>query len=95
MEAVITTGGKQYLVREGDELLVEKLEGKKLSLKPLLVTKDGKPVDAKNASVEAEVLEDTKGEKLIVFKMKAKKGYRKKAGHRQSLSKIKIAKIKA
>ena len=84
--AVIATGGKQYLVHEGDELLVEKLaDQKSVSFKSLT---DGK-------SVKASVVGEEKGPKLVVFKMKAKKNYRRKNGHRQSLTKIRIDKISA
>lgn len=94
IEAVIKTGGKQHVVKEGDTLLVELVgDQKKLTLTPLLVTKDGKPVSAKSAKVAASVLETVPGEKLVVFKMKAKKGYRRKAGHRQRYSQLKIDKI--
>ena len=93
--AVIKTGGKQYLVAEGDTLEVEKLtDEKSVSFEPLLVTKDGKTVAGKG-KVTASVVGPAKGEKLIVFKMKAKKGYRRKTGHRQSLTTIKIDKIAA
>lgn len=95
LQAVIETGGKQYLVSEGDEITVEKLPEGKQSLTPLLVTKAGKPADAAKAKVAATVTGQTKGEKLIVFKMKPKKGSRKKTGHRQSLSTLRIDKITA
>ena len=95
MEAIITTGGKQYQVREGDELAVEKLAGPSVTLTPILVTKDGKSVGTGKAAVAASVVEERKGEKLVVFKMKAKKRYRVKAGHRQKYSIIRIDKITA
>lgn len=86
ISAVIATGGKQYLVHEGDEVLVEKLpEQKTISFKSL---SDGK-------TVTASVVEQAKGEKLVVFKMRAKKRSRKKAGHRQALTKLRIDKIGA
>jgi len=84
--AVIKTGGKQYLVREGDELLVEALSGQKTVT---LQSIDG------GKSVKASVLGQTKGPKLVVFKFRPKQKYRKKTGHRQSLSRIKIEKITA
>ena len=93
--AVIRTGGKQYLVAEGDTLEIEKLgDQKSVSFEPLLVTKSGKTVAGKG-KVTATVVGATKGEKLIVFKMKAKKGYRRKTGHRQQLTTIKIEQITA
>ncbi|HEY8362694.1 MAG TPA: 50S ribosomal protein L21 [Tissierellaceae bacterium] len=101
MYAVIETGGKQYKVQPGDEILVEKLnaeEGSNISFdKVLLVSKEGnievgKPyVDG--AKVEAKVLEHGKGEKIIVFKYKPKKNYRRKKGHRQPYTKVRIENI--
>lgn len=101
MYAVIETGGKQYRVKEGDVVFVEKLdaqEGDVVSFdKVLLVSKDGdinagKPyVDG--VKVEGTVLEQGKAKKIIVFKYKAKKNYRKKQGHRQPFTKVKIDKI--
>ncbi len=97
MYAVIETGGKQYRVEEGDTIFVEKLdveEGDKVDFeKVLFVSKDepivGKPyVDG--AKVEATVLEQGKAKKVIVFKYKAKKNYKKKQGHRQPYTKVKI-----
>lgn len=100
MYAIVETGGKQYRVKEGDVLSVEKLnaeQGAKVNLKVLAVKKDGSLVVGKpyleNASVEASILEHGKGEKIIVFKYKAKKNYRRKQGHRQPYTKIKIDKI--
>lgn len=92
-QAVIQTGGKQYLVSEGDVIAVEKLADKKQTLTPLMVTTDGKAGNATTAKVTASVLEDVKGEKLTVFKMKPKKGSRKKTGHRQTFSQLRIDKI--
>ena len=95
LTAVIKTGGKQYLVAEGDKLAVEKIgDEKTASFVPLLVTKDGK-VSTGSGKVTAKVLGPVKGEKLTVFKMKSKKGYRRKAGHRQHLTEIQIDKITA
>lgn len=101
MYAVIETGGKQYRVQEGDVLFVEKLdanEGDTVDFdKVLLMSKDedlvaGKPY-VENAKVEAEVLEQGKAKKIIVYKYKAKKNYRKKQGHRQPFTKVKVGKI--
>ncbi|HSH34658.1 50S ribosomal protein L21 [Schnuerera sp.] len=101
MYAVVETGGKQYRVQEGDVVFVEKIdteEGEKIDLsKVLLVSKEddllvGKPY-VEGAKVEATVLEQGKAKKIIVFKYKAKKNYRKKQGHRQPYTKLKIEKI--
>ncbi len=101
MYAVIETGGKQYRVQEGDIVRVEKLdveEGEKVGLsKVLLISKEdgvviGKPY-IEGARVEATVLEHGKGKKIVIFKYKPKKNYRKKQGHRQPYTKIKIEKI--
>lgn len=101
MYAVIETGGKQYRVQQGDVVYVEKLdveEGSNINFdKVLLVSnegdlKAGKPyVDG--AKVEATVLEQGKNKKIIVYKMKPKKNYRKKQGHRQPYTKVKIENI--
>ncbi|NLW41193.1 MAG: 50S ribosomal protein L21 [Tissierellia bacterium] len=101
MYAIIETGGKQYRVQEGDVVFVEKLdaeEGDKVDLtKVLLISKDddmvvGRPyVDG--AKVEATVLEQGKSKKIIVFKYRPKKNYKKKQGHRQPYTKLKIEKI--
>ncbi len=93
MEAVISTGGKQYVVKAGDVIEVEKLAEGTVEFTPLLVTQDGKTMTGKSPKVSASVVEQTKGEKLIVFKMKAKKRYRVKAGHRQKLSRLQIDQI--
>lgn len=102
MYAVIQTGGKQYRVQEGDQIAVEKLDGKvgdKLKLDPvLLLRKDketviGTPAVA-GAHVEAEVMAQGKDKKIVVFKKKRRKGYSKKQGHRQLQTTLKILKIK-
>lgn len=103
MYAIIETGGKQYRVQEGDTLFVEKLEanqGDVVTIDSVLaVSKDGKltvgaPV-VKGAKVEAKVVEQGKGKKIIVFKYKPKKDYRRKQGHRQPYTKLVIEKINA
>jgi large subunit ribosomal protein L21 len=99
MQAVIKTGGKQYLVKIDQILEVERLEAKnnKLELDAMLVIDGdkisvGNPV-VKGAKVMAEVLGETKGEKVKVLKFKPKKRIKKQTGHRQSYSQIKITKI--
>ena len=101
MYAVIETGGKQYRVKEGDVLFIEKIKaeaGEKVVFdKVLLVSNEGdlnvgSPY-VESAKVEADVLEQGKGKKIIVFKYKAKKNYKKKQGHRQPYTKVKIEKI--
>ena len=103
MYAIIMTGGKQYKVQEGDVVFEEKLaaeEGSAFTFdKVLAVSKDGKvnfgaPL-LETATVNAKVLSHGKGEKIIVFKYKAKKNYRKKQGHRQPYTKVQIEKINA
>ncbi len=103
MYAIIETGGKQYRVEEGSTLVVEKLEvgkGETVKLdKVLAVSKDGElsmgqPL-VEGASVEATVVENGKADKIIVFKYKPKKDYRRKKGHRQPYTKLKVQSINA
>ena len=103
MYAVIVTGGKQYRVQEGDEFRIEKLDGQvgdNVVFDEVLVVSDdngvkvGKPV-IEGAKVEAEILDNGKAKKVIAFKYKPKKGYRKKKGHRQPFTKVKINSINA
>jgi len=93
MFAVIETGGKQYKVQEGDVLAVEKLNQEE----GLLVDEEGKTLigtpHIKNALVKAEIIENFKDKKVIVFKKKRRKQYKKKRGHRQELTRIKIEQI--
>lgn len=101
MYAIIRTGGKQYRVRPGEILLVERLpvtEGAHV-FQDVLLTSDeggnlrvGQPL-VDGASVQATVLGELKAKKVIVFKKKKRKGYEKKRGHRQELSVIKIESI--
>ncbi len=102
MYAIIETGGKQYKVEEGQQLKVEKLDaevGSEVNIdKVLLVNKDdeiltGAPLLDK-VKVVAEILETAKDKKIIVFKYKRRKNYRRKKGHRQWYSKIKIKEIR-
>ncbi len=100
MEAVIEVGGKQLLVKEGDRIEVEriKMEGESVLLdKVLLVKKDDKVLVGEpyieGAKVVAKSLGEKKGKKIIVFRKKAKTGYKKKRGHRQIYTLLKIEKI--
>jgi large subunit ribosomal protein L21 len=100
--AVIKTGGKQYRVQEGETLLVERLPGdvgSTVELQPLLVAGDGDPVfdgdGLASATVSAEVVAHERGPKLRVFKFKPKRGYRRRTGHRQELTRIRITGIAA
>lgn len=103
MYAVIKTGGKQYRVQEGDIIFVEKLAAEVDSTVEitdvLAVLKDGKLVVGKpvveGAKVTAKVLKQGKAKKIIVFKYKPKKDYKKKQGHRQPYTQLKIEKIEA
>ena len=100
MYAIIQTGGKQYKVEVGDQILVEKLDADvdaQVDFETLLVADDagvkvGKPV-LEGVSVKGKVLEHGKGEKVIVFKYKPKKNIRTKRGHRQPYSKVEILSI--
>ena len=101
MYALIRTGGKQYKVAEGDVVFVEKLDaevGASVSFDVLMLC-DGENIKVgtptvDGAVVNAEVVEHGKGKKVIVFKYKPKKNYRKKQGHRQPYTKVKITTVK-
>ena len=101
MYAVIETGGKQYRVQEGDVLKVEKLdiqEGETVEVSQVFAVVDEENVSlgtplVEGAKVVLKVLEHGKGEKIIIFKYKPKKGYKKKQGHRQPYTKVQIEKI--
>jgi large subunit ribosomal protein L21 len=99
--AIIETGGKQYRAEKGATLLVERMaddEGAKVSLRPLMYRADSDVVaDAQGlekVKVEAVVAGHLRGEKLRIFKHKAKKGYRRRAGHRQELTKLEVTDVK-
>ena len=101
MYAVIETGGKQYRVTEGDKIYVEKLDaeaGETVTIKEVLVVeKDdqtlvGKPYVA-GASVRAEVVENGKAKKVVIYKYKAKKDSKKKQGHRQPYTLLEIKSV--
>jgi large subunit ribosomal protein L21 len=103
MYAIVKTGGKQYRVSEGDVIFVEKLEvneGDVVTLDEVLACSKegnlvlGSPV-VEGVSVQAKVAEQGRGKKIIVFKYKPKKDYRKKQGHRQAYTKLLIEKINA
>lgn len=100
MYAIIKTGGKQYKVAQGDEIFVEKLnvtEGDSVEFAEVIAvsTEEGLQVgDAvAGAKVTASVVKNGKGPKVIIFKYKSKKDYRKKQGHRQPYTKVKIESI--
>src|SRR5215217_5354268 len=98
--AVIESGGKQYKVEEGTSLLVDRLdakEGDKIALRPVLFRGDDVLAVAKDlekVKVEAKVAEHLRGPKIKVFKYKAKKGYRRRAGHRSELTKLEVTSLK-
>ena len=101
MKAVFVTGGKQYAVCEGDVVFIEKLDvqaDETVTFEEVLFVGEG--ADAKfgtpvveGAKVEAEIIDQFRGPKLIAFKMKRRKGYRKRKGHRQELTKVRILSI--
>ena len=101
MYAVVKTGGKQYRVTKDDTILVEKLdaeEGQKVTLSDVMLLGEGDnvtvgtPVVA-NASVEAQVVSQTRGPKIIIFRRKRRKNHRRTQGHRQDLTLLKITDI--
>ena len=101
--AIIQTGGKQYRVAEGDILDVEKLDveaGTETKFEDVLFVSNGSNVTigaplVKGAAVTAEVVEQTKGEKVIAYKFKRRKGYHRTVGHRRQLTRLKIKSITA
>ncbi len=101
MYAVIKTGGKQYKVSEGESLKIEKIEGNRgdaVSLDDvLMISRDGEikvgTPTVEGAKVVGEIIGQTKGSKITVFKMKKRKGYRRKTGHRQNLTNLRIKEI--
>ena len=100
MYAIIATGGKQYRVSEGDKIYIEKIDAdvdSTVSFDVLLVGNDGDvkvgtPV-VEGVKVEGKVVGQVRGDKIIVFKYKSKKNYRRKQGHRQPYTKVEITKI--
>ena len=101
MHAIIETGGKQYKVAEGDTLFIEKLPneaGDNVTFDKVLAVIDGEKITVgtpvvEGAKVDASVVKNGKGKKILVFKYKPKKGYRKRQGHRQPYTKVTIGKI--
>ena len=101
MHAIIETGGKQYKVAEGDTLYIEKLNveaGETVTFDKVLAVIDGDKATfgaplVNGAKVDAEVVKNGRGKKIIVFKYKPKKNYRRKQGHRQPYTKVTIGKI--
>jgi large subunit ribosomal protein L21 len=99
MYAIVKTGGKQYRVERGQTLLVERLaadEGGNVALEPILYRSEEAVFDAaglKKVKVTAKVLSHERGEKLRVFKFKPKRGYKRRTGHRQELTRIEVTDI--
>ncbi len=101
MYAVIKTGGKQYVVKKGDELKIEKLpvdQGSEIEFEEVLLVANGDNItvgapQVEGAKVKAEVLEQGKGKKIIIIKFKRRKHHDKKQGHRQLYTKVKITDI--
>jgi large subunit ribosomal protein L21 len=100
MYAIIATGGKQYKVEAGNQIKVEKLDaevGSEIAFTPLLVGGEGEArvgtPEVADAKVTAKVLEHKRAKKIIVFKYKAKKNYRRKQGHRQPYTLLEIVEI--
>lgn len=103
MQAVIRTGNRQYLVKPGDVLDIEKIDGApgdKVGFDDVLLVSDGEgdaKVGAPNvqgAEVEGEIVSQKRGDKITVFKFKRRKGYRRKAGHRQQYTSVRITGVK-
>ena len=100
MFAIVTIAGQQFKVRSGQEIFVNRLSGEvgdKISFSEVLMTGDGGNFKAgsnlSSASVEAEIVNHLKGDKVIVFKKKRRKGYQKSNGYRASLTRIRIGAI--
>ena len=101
MYAIVKTGGKQYRVERGQTLLVERLpaeEGASVALEPLMYRSDEAVFDKaglEQVKVTAKIVEHVRGEKLRVFKFKPKRGYKRRNGHRQELTRIEVTEIAA
>ena len=102
MYAIIESCGKQYKVAEGDVVFFEKLdaeEGKKVTFDKVILVSNDKKIEVgapyvKGIKVEGKVVSHGKGKKILVYKYKAKKNYRRTQGHRQPFTKVEITKIK-
>jgi large subunit ribosomal protein L21 len=100
MYAVVETGGKQYKVEQGTSLLVDRLdakEGDKVALRAVMFRDTdviAAPKELEKVKVEAKVAGHLRGPKIKVFKYKAKKGYRRRAGHRSELTKLEVTELK-
>jgi large subunit ribosomal protein L21 len=99
--AIVESGGKQYRAEKGAKLLVERLpedEGSKVNLRAVMFKDDGNVVlegdKLEKVKVEAVVAEHVRGPKVRIFKYKAKKGYRRRAGHRQGLTRLEVTEVK-
>lgn len=101
MQAVIETGSKQYIVKEGDEIQIEKLQGEadaKIIIDRVLLVIDGDKIlvgkpTVEGAKVSAKLVAQEKGPKKIIFKYRRREQYKRKIGHRQKFTRIKIEKI--
>ncbi|MGA9857441.1 MAG: 50S ribosomal protein L21 [Solirubrobacteraceae bacterium] len=99
MYAIVKTGGKQYRVQEGQTLLVERLpaeDGATVQLAPLLIVDDGKVIDGEDLAkltVEARIVAHERGPKLRIVKFKPKRGYKRRNGHRQELTRIEVTSL--
>jgi large subunit ribosomal protein L21 len=100
MYAIVKTGGKQYRVEQGQSLIVERLaaeEGASIALEPILYRSEEAVFDKaglEKVQVTAKILAHVRGEKLRVFKFKPKRGYKRRTGHRQDLTRIEVTAIK-
>ena len=95
MFAVVKSGGKQYRVREGEEVVIDRLKGEvgeNVEL-PVGFFVDGGSVDLGERTARVEILEHLRGEKIYIYKYKPKKDHRKKTGHRQELTRIKVLEV--
>ena len=95
MFAVVKSGGKQYRVREGEELVVDRVKGEvgeSVEL-PVGFSVDGRSLDLGGRTAKVEILEHLRGDKIHIYKYKPKKNYRKKTGHRQELTRIKVLEV--
>ncbi len=101
MYAIVKTGGKQYRVEQGQSLLIERLpegDGDSVELRPLLFVDGGDVLDGEDlerVSVKARILAHERGPKLRIVKFKPKRGYKRRNGHRQDLTRIEVTEINA